>query len=547
MAIAQDPTASGPLVSVAVLEPDRATIALPEGDYTVQSFDAGDRLGSRDEIAVETGWEKPLGHPSASLPAHELRLGELRVQADEGHLGPETATRWVRISTEINPRGEKTEVDEGATIGRREGSVDNWEITETSFSRRERYEDNGIYYYDYTHTFNWDAPPEEMEPGEEVQLISVGESSGSRDHIGFTGDTFEYSTDGAGLIYQKNDAGGDIKNISAWSDGVVEDIDESLLVDILVAPKHTRGTFQVHAFHWNRRGAWVRWTYEAQEREVPRPEPVALSNFFEGEFDNELPEVREECQQLQSRLFRLICDRAPKIEATVENLLRRQDAALQGLEQPRDCSKLGSEGERLGCRIGTLIVAKDVEGCKQILNEEARRICLLGIAGSFRMPEAIQGLGDKTLRDYVATTGDLSVAGQITDPLYHDQAVSIGVYFTIVDQLMEDSADARVPPANFCSRLRGGYDVDAPSFMSLRFDGVTTDEETASNRNFREDAVYTARAIQSRDPGECDVYARRIDPVGRNFIAPTEEAVRDFHRQDCLAVIADAESLSASQ
>ena len=135
VAIRQDWDGTGPLISVAVPDLEDPIIILPEGEYSVVSFDAKNSVASSGEIVIETGWEKPVGHPLAGIPSQELRLGEIKVQAEEGRLGPETVTIWKRVRTDVNPDNDPTEGNVAATQGRFEGSHNNWDISETSFQQ----------------------------------------------------------------------------------------------------------------------------------------------------------------------------------------------------------------------------------------------------------------------------------------------------------------------------------------------------------------------------------------------------------------------------
>ncbi len=527
IAVSQDPTAGGAVLSVAVPDPDNPTITLPEGEYEISSYGAGNELASTDVIVVEAGWERTVGAPGTDVPSFVLRATEVRDELERRIESPETVAKWVRVKTEVNPDNLLTEVDKGATTGRYEGTINDWEISETSYSHHYKEVDNKNLQFDMTSNFGWDASPEEMDPGEEIRLSATGEWSGTYTGGGGIGDTFEYRTDGAGLIYEEDLEGRDRVNIYVWKTATDGLLDNGYGVT-LVAPGSFTSTFVVKAFLWNQRGANVRWTYEIQETEIPVYVAPPVAGTYEGDILDivDTPEgreiveedLREECKKFSSILIRYLCHRAPDVEEAVEGLTRERGAALEGL-QPADCIDLPTQEEILGCDIAKAISAGDAEGCRILFEGDAERMCLLGVASTTGDPTVIEDLGDEALQSYVTTTGDLSVVDQIKDPLLHDQALTLGMWVAASRQLFGGSEDGRIPSASFCSRLRGS--------------SQDPDGEFASNQNMCEQVVMTSRVLHAAgevgggDPQqECDAFVQR-----QEFEEPA--------RQSCQALISD--------
>lgn len=560
-----------PALTVAVPDPADPVVTLPQGTYDVQAFDEDGVPVNSGVVAVEAGWEKPVGPEASALPTPLLRLGEVeeRVAAEQAASGADpnaggtpvptatpvpTVTKWVKVSTVVNPEGDPTEVNVEATQGRREGTIDDWEIAETSFSHRWKDVDNGYTYWDWTFTYRWDAPPDTLEPGEAWPLDASGSRAGEQEYSGFPGEAFEYRVDGGARLIAERDpdrtvsvSGSDV----SVNGGIASDEQEY----ILIAPEGTSGTFSLSAFMWNRGGADVLWTYEAQEVPIETPEPPPVSDEptigFPQTYEEFLESVglgryevqREECKRFASETIQQLCDNAPAIEEAIEQMTGREESArLRGLEEPQDCLDFAAGGERLGCQLTKTLLEKDVEGCRLNFEGELRTICLVGIAATTNNPSLVLDLGDEAIRNYVATTGDFSVLDRIDDPLRHDEAVMFGLVFPIGDVLAEGSASTRVPPATFCeSRIRGNYATSSDP------DNLTPEGEEASNRNFCERQVMIGRMLHTPDLAICEQYALQIDPTFERFGDETDDDVRTRHANDCAKVFDDVQLLQQEQ
>ncbi len=197
-----------PALTVAVPDPEDPVVTLPQGTYDVQGFDEEGVPLTSGVVAVEAGWEKPVGPEASALPTPLLRVQEVEAEvaaeaeasagagADATVTPIPTETRWVKVSPVINPDNDPTEINVEATQGRRTGTVDDWEIAETSFSHRWKDVDNGYTYWDWTFTYSWDAPPDTLEPGEPWPLEASGSRAGEQEYSGFPGEAFEYRLEG---------------------------------------------------------------------------------------------------------------------------------------------------------------------------------------------------------------------------------------------------------------------------------------------------------------------------------------------------------------
>ena len=562
IAINEDPEDGAATVSIAVPDPEDRTITLPEGEFEVNTYGPDNLQTSTDTIVIETGWERTVGAPGTDFDSIVLRSNTVSEEIESKIETPDTVAKWILINTEVNPDNLETEVNVAATQGRFEGTINDWEISETSFSHRDKFVDNDFFYYDTTMNFDWDAPPGEMEPGEEVVLVAGGELSGSHAAPGFVGNTVEYRTS-AGLRYEKDDDGNNRINIGVWADGVREGLEANAFSVTIIAPgRGSAGqTFDISAFLWNRAGAWVRWTFEYKEVEAPvyDPPPVTDSDGREivsivGDRDGVDPEdeVREECRKFSSELIRNLCDKAPEVEDAVEQLTRERGAALEGLQPVKNCLDLPTPEEVLGCDIARTISEGDPESCRILFDGEIERLCLVGIASTTGDPSAIEGLGDEALRTYVATTGDISVADRFEEPLLHDQAVTFAVILEVGREFSGDGG-ARIPPANYCSRLQGGYEGTAGWDQAYaESDGsLDPDDEFTSNRNLCEELVMTSRVIHAADQdggGEaqqvCDSYGTRINH--EYWLEGSEQVQREMARQRCGAIFSDVNLIRAS-
>ena len=197
-----------PTLTVAVPDPEDPVVTLPQGTYDVQGFDEEGVPLTSGVVAVEAGWEKPVGPEASALPTPLLRVQEVEAEvaaeaeasagagADATVTPIPTETRWVKVSPVINPDNDPTGINVEATQGRRTGTVDDWEIAETSFSHRWKDVDNGYTYWDWTFTYSWDAPPDTLEPGEPWPLEASGSRAGKQEYSGFPGEAFEYRLEG---------------------------------------------------------------------------------------------------------------------------------------------------------------------------------------------------------------------------------------------------------------------------------------------------------------------------------------------------------------
>ena len=555
-----------PALTVAVPDPEDPVVTLPQGTYDVQGFDEEGVPLTSGVVAVEAGWEKPVGPEASALPTPLLRVQEVEAEvaaeaeasagagADATVTPIPTETRWVKVSPVINPDNDPTEINVEATQGRRTGTVDDWEIAETSFSHRWKDVDNGYTYWDWTFTYSWDAPPDTLEPGEPWPLEASGSRAGEQEYSGFPGEAFEYRLEGAGTLIAERDpdrtvsvSGSDI----SLGGGVASDTQQY----ILIAPEGTSCTFTLSAFMWNRSGTDVYWTYEAQQVPIEVPEPPPASDqptigfpetyeaFIESIGYGQYEVEREECERFASDMVRQLCDRAPEIEEFAERVTGREETArLGGLEEPRDCLELPAGGERLGCQLTRTLLEKDVEGCRLNFEGELRELCLVGIAATTNDPTLIVDLGDEAIRAYVSTSGDFSVLDQIEDSLHHDQAILVGLGISLGDVALEGSASTRIPPADFCrSRLRGNYATTSDPVYT------TPEHEVTSNRNFCEQEVMTARMFANPDLAICERYALRIDPTFERFGEETDDDVRTRYANDCAKVFDDLELLKREQ
>lgn len=543
-----------PALTVAIPDPDEPVVVLPQGTYDVQSFDDDGAPIVSATIAVEAGWEKPVGPEASALPTPLLRLDEIEEEIHEaeanetGESGASatatpvpTVTKWVRVKTEVNPNNEPTEVNVEATQGRYSGTVNDWDIGETSFSHHYKSVDNDYLYWDWTFSFGWDAPPEELAPGETVSLFAFGERAGSQPGGGFPGAAFEYRADGGTIGYERAEhAVGVTGSDPSVGGGTAFDAQTYTLT----APSGSTGTFVVVALFWNLTGASVLWTYEAQQVELPpppEPPPPTITDFLDRDGWQPAEVEHPECERFASDMFRLLCDQAPAVQEELDRLLNRnQVARLAGLQQPQNCLDFAAGPERLGCELGQAILEKDPEGCRLLFDGELETFCLVGIAGSSGRPDLVADLGDDAIFTYTATTGDFSLRDRIEDPELHDEAVAIGLIFSLSDVLSEGSKATRVPPANLCaSWLRGGYTETRQADS-----GTTVEEAAADNRNLCEDHVMMARALHTQDPVVCDQYAAQIDAEARDWVTSGgEAAVRAAHRDQCLTVLGDVELL----
>lgn len=171
--------------------------------------------------------------------------------------------KWVRVGQPvINRDNLPTEYYGGGstpyyyTEPRFEGKWEIYYVNETSIAKDDREMDHAFEYYNVNISSSFDAPPQELIPGETHALTVEFSNSGSV-HSYPPSEMFEYRADRSGII-QPFEA----FPYAPWHPGFTG---ENTKTWTLTVPQGNPGdTFEVYAFWWNCPVCNVTWTYEAQ-------------------------------------------------------------------------------------------------------------------------------------------------------------------------------------------------------------------------------------------------------------------------------------------
>ncbi len=213
---------------------------------------------------------------------------------------------WVLVNTAVNINNEPTSFVGGGADptwfpeDRFDGKSLTFSTSAGSFSVHSVDVDHGFTYSDTTVTANFDSPPSQLEPGQEVQLSATASHSGSVNEGGV----------GLGLIFQYSYNGNSIDptlNYTPWNPN---NSGESTGSWTITAPTAGEGgEFTLGAGLWNAPPCNVIWTYQAQLNPNWTEETAPVEDEPEQEQSSSQPDdswkeenCREQRQEVASKV-----------------------------------------------------------------------------------------------------------------------------------------------------------------------------------------------------------------------------------------------------
>ncbi len=199
--------------------------------------------------------------------------------------------KWVRVGEpSVNPNNELTEFRGGGstpgyyTNARYDGKFDLYDVSETSFDVHTRAWDRGLF-WDVNMGCTFDAPPEELIPGESYDLtVDFTHSVVEYNEVPRYFQRFGYSSDNPGIWIEKPEGLWDGYNFAyePWHPDFTGENSKTWTLDVIEkgAPFYPApgATWQLNASWGGINCCWVTWTYEAQEiqcdTEASIPEPI---------------------------------------------------------------------------------------------------------------------------------------------------------------------------------------------------------------------------------------------------------------------------------
>ncbi len=503
---------------------------LPEGKYTVRTFDDAGKSLTGAAVEVKAGWEQLGDGETASVARIAVAATDPSdVPAATAAPTPRaTATtaavypkpyRWALKEVRVNPDNYplrnvsdarfKTGQYAGlgfVTIGEAQVTDNQIVFTQTRLNYvgsealgfEKRVIEIAVYTFDIT------PPPSEIVEGETVEITASGSTTG-----------------GGGLEFF-------FTNISAGSPSkialsVVNPKDQ-LVSFTRAIPGPSSQNQLVFGAQASCIGCTIQWVY------VPAPgmplvpgfgTPFAAATATVVAQGDETP-TGPSCLDVRSEFFAVIC------QSFAEH--KKQYEAVKALRASGTdpCAFPESDAERKLCLAQDAVDSGEVARCDN-LAEDLQMVCRFAIAENTRDVSLIEGYGEEVLAIYGAVTRDMTALSRANDDEMHDRALAYTLTFYIADLLSGD-ADARIPPANMCAQMRGGWaeDTDYPG-----------DDE--SLRNLCEGHAGTIRAIQLDNPGECEEIGARF--VESPFDGEEEQAAV---MSDCKQAVADYRLLSGT-